>query len=437
MSTSPTAATSTADREVSRRLAAYLDASPTPFHACAEAGARFRAAGFEERSLDAAWSDTSGAFYCIRGGSLIAWHVPPQSPPHAPFRILGAHTDSPNLRIKPRPDSGRAGCRQLGVEIYGGVLLNSWLDRDLGLAGRVFLRDAPSPLAFRIDRPVLRVPQLAIHLNRDIRENGLLLNPQTHMAPIFGTGKPTEGHFVELLAEVLDVPAGAIRSWDAMCFDTQPAGLVGWHEEFLAGPRLDNLHSSYTAIEALTASASANPADGKVRVVSLFDHEEVGSSSERGAASPLLGNLLERSVMARGGTREDYLRAVAASVCVSADMAHATHPNYVERHEPDHHLHMNRGPVIKINANLRYASEAETENVFQDACERAGVPYQKWVNRTDLACGSTIGPITAANLGMRTVDVGCPQLAMHSIREMCGADDADYMVRAMTAFLDA
>ena len=423
------------DRELSRELAAYIDASPTPFHACEEAARLLSEAGFRRVSEEDSWSADPGGAFVVRGGSLIAWFVPEGTKPEQPFRILGAHTDSPNLRIKPRPDTGRVGYRQLGVEIYGGVLLNSWLDRDLGLAGRVWLAGEDEGRLFKIDRPILRVPQLAIHLNRDIREKGLLLNAQKHMSPVFGLGHRAEDGFVQILGEELDVSPDRIRGWDAMCFDVQPSGLVGLHEEFLSAPRLDNLHSSFTALRALIES-SKNPKSADLRVVTLFDHEEVGSTSERGAAGPLLGNILERSVIARGGGRDEYLRAIASSTCVSADMAHATHPNYAERHEPDHHLRMNAGPVIKINSNLRYATEGQTEAIFQAACEKAEVPYQKWVNRTDLACGSTIGPITAASLGVRTVDVGCAQLAMHSVRELCGADDAALMVRAMVAFLD-
>ena len=232
----------------------------------------------------------------------------------------------------------------------------------------------------------------------------------------------------------LGVAADAVLSGDAMCHDVVPSTLAGVDEELVAAPRLDNLCSSFNALEALLATDGAGK-DERIAVITLFDHEEVGSTSHRGAGSQLLRDVLERTVLARGGSREDYHRAIADSACVSADMAHATHPNYPEKHEPDHSLFLNQGPVIKINSNLRYASDGETEALFQTACDAAGVPYQKWVNRTDLACGSTIGPITAANLGMRTVDVGCPQLAMHSIREMCGALDPGYMSRAMAAFL--
>jgi aspartyl aminopeptidase len=424
------------NHDLARQMCAYIDSAPSPFHAVLGAARELQQAGYRRLDELAAWDRAAGGAFVVRGGSLVAWHLPQGAPPHAGFRILGAHTDSPNLRLKPRPDTGRAGFRQLGVEVYGGVLRNSWLDRDLGLSGRVFVRGArgPEERLLKIDRPVLRVPQLAIHLDREINEKGLQLNAQQHLVPVLGlSGQGDERHFSELLCAELGVERDSVLSWDLMCHDTQPAQLVGWSEELVSAPRLDNLCSSFLGLRALLEARG----DGtRVGVLCLFDHEEVGSASSRGADSPMLSDLLERTVLTRGGTREDYHRAIADSLCLSADMAHGTHPNYPERHEPDHPLFLNKGPVIKLNANQRYATEGETEAAFQTACERADVPYQKWVNRTDLACGSTIGPLTAARLGIRTVDVGNPMLAMHSIRELCGSTDPAYMRAAMTAFLE-
>lgn len=432
----PSAAMIAADPKQARALLAYIDAAPTPFHAAREAARRLEAAGFTSLSELAAWDLSAGGWFVLRAGSLVAWRLPEGAAPSRGFRIIGAHTDSPNLRIKPRPDTGRAGWRQLGVEVYGGALLNSWLDRDLSLAGRVFVRGeaGPEERLFRIDQPLLRVPQLAIHLDQEIREKGLQLNAQQHLAPVLGTSAGGERGFRELVAAELELEPDALLSWDAMCFDTQPSSLVGAEQDLVSAPRLDNLCSCHCALEALL---EAGEATGRIPVVCLFDHEEVGSGSTRGAGGPLLLDLLERTVLGRGGGREDLHRALADSVCVSADMAHATHPNYVDRHEADHHLAINAGPVIKINTNQRYASEAETEALFQAACERADVPFQKWVNRSDLACGSTIGPLTAARTGVRTVDVGNPQLAMHSIRELAGAHDPGFLVRALVEFLRA
>jgi len=415
-------------------LAEYIDAAPSPYHACREAARRLEAAGFRELAEVDAWDAAPGRYFVVRGGSLVAWIHADGDAPARGFRILGAHTDSPNLRVKPRPDVVAEGYRQLGVEVYGGVLLNSWLDRDLGLSGRALVRSADGVEArlFKLDRPFLRVAQLAIHLDREVNRKGLVLNPQRHMVPIWGLASESERGFRQLLADELDADADDVLSWDAMCHDLTPSRLAGASEEFLYAPRLDNLSSCYCGVRALVEGADAEHAHSPV--VCLFDHEEVGSGSRGGAESPLLATLLERVVLTRGGSREDYHRALADSVCASADMAHAIHPNYVDRYEPDHRVRLNAGPVIKINANQRYASEGETEAVFQLACEEADVPYQKYVNRTDLACGSTIGPLTAARLGIRTVDVGCAQLSMQSAREMAGSHDPELMVRALGRF---
>ena len=419
-----------------RALLSFIDASPSPFHACVETARQLEAAGFRRVDEEEAWSPDAGRYYISREGGIAAWVVAEGTAPTAGFKIIGAHTDSPNLRVKPRADTGRAGYRQLGVEVYGGVLLNTWLDRDLGLSGRVMVRGSNGPESryLLVQRPILRVPQLAIHLDREINTKGLLLNKQTLMAPVWALGGPREEHFVEFLAAELDVAPKDVMTWDVMCHDTNPSTVWGLKEEFISAPRLDNLASCFSGLQALLAIADSATADS-IPAVTFFDHEEVGSSSRRGAGGPILKDWMERSVLARGGGREDFHRAIASSICVSADMAHATHPNYVDRHEPDHFLEINAGPVIKVNSNQRYASEAETEAVFQTACETAGVPFQKWVNRTDLACGSTIGPITASVTGIKTVDVGNPMLAMHSIREMAGSQDPGLMRRAMAAFL--
>ena len=421
-------------------LGAYIDASPSPYHAVQEAIARLEPAGFQELAERDAWSLGPGRYFVQRGGSLVAFVVPEGVAPGVGVRVIGAHTDSPNLRVKPRPNTGSAKVRQLGVEVYGGVLLNSWLDRDLGLSGRAVVRGTgggQETHLFKLDEPLLRVPQLAIHLDREIHSKGLKLNKQTHMAPMWALGDREERGFERFLEERLGVAEGSLLGWDAMTHDLTPSALLGRDQEFLAAPRLDNLCSSYTALRALVDSIDTERET--VTMVALFDHEEVGSESTTGAAGPLLGTIIERVLIAatQPGGREDLHRSVTASLCCSADMAHATHPNFKDRHEPDHFLEMNGGPVIKVNANLRYATNALSEVVFQEACERADVPYQKWVNRTDLACGSTIGSITAANLGIETVDVGCAQLSMHSAREVCGSLDPELMRRAMVEFLNA
>ena len=417
------------------RLAAAIDASPSPYHACLTAATKLEEAGFHPVHEVTDWEHVPVKGYVTRGGSLMAWYAPRGIDRSTGYRIIGAHTDSPNLRVKPQPDTGRAGFRQVGVEVYGGVLLNSWLDRDLGLSGRAYVEvdGVLEERLFLIDRPVMRVPQLAIHLDRGVTDAGLVLDKQQHLAPILSVGDRSEGAFHDLLATELGCTAHEIKSYDAMVHDLTPSRLIGADEDMLAAPRLDNLCSAFLGLDALIAAAEIEPP--RPLALTLFDHEEVGSASRGGADGPLLGDIMERIVLAREGDRTHYLRTLQDSICLSADMAHAVHPNYPERHEPDHHVHLNGGPVIKINANQRYATEAGTEAFFQLCCERAGVPFQKWVMRTNMACGSTIGPITAAQLGIRTVDIGCPQLSMHSARELCGAHDPDYMLHALTEAL--
>ncbi|MCC7013495.1 MAG: M18 family aminopeptidase [Planctomycetes bacterium] len=423
------------NRDRARAMLAYIDASPSPFHAVANAAQLLSAAGFVEVDEKRAFPADVQRGWIARGGALLAWSSGERPAAEVGFRVLGAHTDSPNLRIKAKPNTGAAGFRQLGVEVYGGVLLNSWLDRDLSLSGRVVLRASDRQARTRLykhERALLRIPQLAIHLDREVNTRGLVLDPQLHLAPLWGVGRPDERGLQRFLARELACTAEEILSWDLMLHDVVPATFLGLEGELVCAPRLDNLCSAWCAVQALL---DAPASDGPIRVVCLFDHEEVGSTSTRGAQGPLLEYALERLVAARGGTRDDFHRAIAASLCASIDMAHATHPNYREKHEPEHWIHVNAGPVIKLNTNMRYATDAEGEALFQLACERAGVPVQKYFHRSNLACGTTIGPLTAARLGMRTVDVGCAQLSMHSIREMCGADDPALMTRALAAFL--
>ncbi|MCU1352369.1 MAG: family aminopeptidase [Acidimicrobiales bacterium] len=416
----------------------FIDVSPSPFHAVAVAQAQLVDAGFEALDPADPWPTGPGRHVTVRDGSLVAWVVPAGAPHDAPFRLIGAHTDSPNLRVKPRPDIGRAGWRQLGVEVYGGPLLNSWLDRDLGLSGRVVVRGAQGPEAHLVlfDTPLLRIPQLAIHLDRDVNAKGLLLNPQQHLMPVWGAGRVAEGDLTRFLAGELGAVPADVVSWDLMVHDLTPGTLLGERSDLIASARLDNLLSCWAATQALIdAPAPAEP--GHVSAICLFDHEEVGSQSVTGADSSLLSQVLERSVLARGGSRSHYLQALATSTGVSADGAHATHPNYAERHDPDHWVEVNAGPVIKVNASQRYATDALTAARFADACDRAGVPTQRFVSRNDMPCGSTIGRVTAARLGIGVVDVGVAQLSMHSARELCGAADPGLFLRALTSYLTA
>jgi aspartyl aminopeptidase len=413
-------------------LCAFVDASPTPFHVVSFVAATLEAAGFRWLAETAAWPREPGRYFTVRGGSLVAWSTEAAEGPTTPFRIVGGHTDSPNLRVKQQPNRSRAGWEVVGLEPYGGPLLNSWLDRDLGLAGRVTVRadGRVEERRIRIDEPILRVPQLAIHLAEN--RKGVELNPQQHLDAVWGIGS-APADFTDFVAEQLDVKPADLLGWELMTHDLEPSRLVGREGDLLSAPRLDNQGTCYAGTQALLAAVDEGEA--VVPVLVLFDHEEVGSMSERGAHSDLLGTTLERLVLAGGGNRQDFLRAVAGSLCASGDMAHATHPNYIDRHEPTHQIQAGGGPVLKVHYQLRYATDATGAAAFAAACEQAGVPWQRYMHRADLPCGSTVGPITAGRVGVTTVDVGAPQLAMHSARELMGAVDVALYVAALRAFL--
>ncbi|MFF8275443.1 M18 family aminopeptidase [Streptomyces lateritius] len=433
MTSAPSRPSQTFDRGHTDDLMTFLAASPSPYHAVANAAERLEKAGFQQVEETAAWDGTSGGKYVIRGGAIIAWYVPEGAAPHTPYRIVGAHTDSPNLRVKPQPDMGAQGWRQVAVELYGGTLLNTWLDRDLGLAGRITLRDGGNHLV-NIDRPVLRVPQLAIHLDRQVND-GLKLDRQRHMQPIWGLGDVHEGDLIAFVAEEAGVDAEDVAGWDLMVHAVEAPAYLGRDRELVAGPRMDNLISVHAGVAAL-AAVSTRPDLTYIPVLAAFDHEENGSESDTGAQGPLLGSVLERSVFARGGAYEDKARAFAGTVCLSSDTGHAVHPNYAERHDPTHHPRANGGPILKVNVNQRYATDGSGRALFAAACEKAGVPWQTFVSSNDMPCGTTIGPITAARHGITTVDIGVAILSMHSARELCGADDPFLLANALVAFLE-
>ncbi|MGV0992370.1 MAG: M18 family aminopeptidase [Mycobacterium sp.] len=412
-------------------LCGFIDASPSPFHVCATVADRLRTAGYTELAETDRWTGSAaGRYFTVRAGSLIAWRA---SGSHQPFRIVGAHTDSPNLRVKQHPDRVVAGWQVVALAPYGGAWLNSWLDRDLGLSGRISVRDrsARGGVAnrlVRIDEPILRVPQLAIHLAED--RGSLTLDPQRHVNAVWGTGERTRS-LLAYVSQRAGVDPEDLLSADLMTHDLTPSRVTGADGEFISAPRLDNQATCYAGLEALLAAESGD----HIPVLALFDHEEVGSTSDHGAQSDLLITTLERIVLAAGGDREDFLRRLTASMVASGDMAHATHPNYPERHEPGHLIAVNGGPVLKVQPNLRYATDSRTAAAFELACSRAGVPLQRYEHRADLPCGSTIGPMTAARTGIPTVDVGAPQLAMHSARELMGSADVGAYAAALRAFL--
>ncbi len=424
-------------------LCDFIDASPSPFHACETVALRLRQAGFVELSEGQAWppaasresniaasreSTGAGDFFIVRAGSLVAWRA--GGAPDAPFRIVGAHTDSPNLRVKQHPDRFVSGWQVVALQPYGGAWLNSWLDRDLGISGRLSVRSSEGieQRLVRIDEPILRVPQLAIHLADD--RKAVSLDPQRHVNAVWGVGSGPRS-FLGYVAERAGVDADEILGIDLMTHDLTPSTVVGADGRLLSAPRLDNQCTCYAGLEAFL---DAEPA-AWVPVLALFDHEEVGSQSDHGAQSELLLTVLERIALAGGGGREDFLRRMAGSMVASGDMAHATHPNYPERHEPYHLIEVNAGPVLKVQPNLRYATDGRTAAAFALACREAGVPLQRYEHRADLPCGSTIGPMTAARTGIPTVDVGAAQLAMHSAREVMGADDVGAYSAALRAFL--
>jgi aspartyl aminopeptidase len=415
-------------------LADFITSGPSPFHVTAEIVRRLRAAGYSAESETETTDTASGRQYLVCDGTVIAWHQPRGANAATPARIIAVHTDSPTLKVKPRPDSGAAGWRQVAVEVYGSPLWNSWLDRDLGLAGRLVLLDGSSVLV-NVDRPLLRVPQLAPHLDREVNDRGLKLDPQKHLLPIWGIGDVRNGELIEFLAAETGLSVTDVAAHDLVLHDAAPPALTGQYSELLTAPRLDNLSSAHAGLLSfLRASATADQQD-VILVYAAFDHEEVGSASMTGAAGPLLETVLTQIWAGLGSGEKQRARAVAASRCLSADAMNAVHPNYEEFYDPAHQAIPNGGPALKINASQHYASDAVGAAAWARACRRAGVPSQVYVSRNNVRCGSTVGPILAARLGIRTVDVGIPVLSMHSIREMCGAADPSYLTAAATAFL--
>jgi aspartyl aminopeptidase len=423
-------------RATARDMLQFIDASPTAAHAVAEACRRLESAGFRRLQETDAWQlAPGGRYYVVRHHhSVIAAIIGRKPLPAAGFRIAGAHTDAPGLRLKPNTPYAANGYIQLGVEVYGGPLLASWTDRDLTLAGKLHVKDAAGGLRavlVRGNRPMCRIPQLAIHFNREVNDKGLVLNKQQHLPPICGLGtKETldPRRALTLLAEQVGIAASDVVAADLEVVDTQPAVFGGLDEEFIFAPRIDNLAGTHAVLAALLR-VSEPPAS--TCVAALFDSEEIGSQTLAGAASLFLDATLERIVLRGQASREDWHRSLARSLLVSVDGAHAVHPNFADLHDPQHRPVLNGGPVIKTNAQQRYATTPETARWFEQCAARAEVPVQHYVHRTDLTCGSTIGPMTATRLGVPATDVGSPMLSMHSIREMGGVTDQEHMVRAL------
>jgi aspartyl aminopeptidase len=408
-------------------LAAYLAASPSSFHAAAEGATRLAAAGFAEQDETADFDVSPGGHYLIRDGALLAWRLPSDPDPRTPYRIVGAHTDSPGFAVKPNPELDGYGYQQLGVEVYGGPLLNSWLDRELGLAGRLVLVDGRVELVRT--EAIMRIPQLAIHLDRGVNDNGLKLDKQLHTAPVWGVGRP-DRRLVDHLADLADCAADGIDGLDLMAYDATSPAVFGPDHEFLAAGRLDNLSGVHCGLTALISSDN----EDRIELLAAFDHEELGSASRTGASGPILADVLERIAAARGLNADQHHQALAGSWCLSVDAGHAIHPNYPQRHDPANHPVLNGGPLLKINANQRYATDAQGAALWRRVCRAAGVPTQEFVSNNAVPCGSTIGPLTATRLGVRTLDVGLPLLSMHSARELAGTQDPLALTRAIEAF---
>ncbi|MGP3534608.1 M18 family aminopeptidase [Microbacterium sp. RD1] len=412
-------------------LADFVASSPSSFHAAAEVARRLADAGFTALREDEPWPDQPGGrFVVVRDGAVLAWIVPGGATAATGVRIFGAHSDSPGFKLKPRPTTGRLGWLQAGVEIYGGPLLNSWLDRELRLAGRLVLDDGSEVLA--ASGALLRLPQLAIHLDREVNDR-LALDRQGHTQPVWGLGEADSADLLAELADAAGVDAARIRGYDVVTADAARGAVFGRDDVFFAAGRLDDLASVHAGAGALTAAADGYDAD-HIAMLAVFDHEEVGSGTRSGAAGPFLADVLERIRLALGADREQQLRAFAASWCVSSDVGHAVHPNYPEKHDPVVQPRLGEGPILKINANQRYATDAVGAAAWNGWCAAAGVASQEFVSNNAVPCGSTIGPITATRLGIRTVDVGIPILSMHSARELAGVADLWSLARVAEAY---
>lgn len=418
-------------------LMRFLDASPTPFHAVAYIADQLLASGFEELDEREMWRLEANRSYFVRRNqaSLFLFRTPHKMGTTSAVRLTCAHTDSPALRLKPNPSVFREGMHLLNVEVYGSPLLNSWLDRDLGYAGLlVFRRRGEKDLCSRTVRSdsVLRIPQLAVHLDREVNSQGLKLNPQQHLLPILGMGGG-DSLFQYLLESYLE-NGEELVDFDLQLFDTQPAAYAGLEKEFLLSGRIDNLAMAHAAVRALQDTAChAEHLNG----VFLFHNEEVGSNSYQGAESDFARNCLQRVAASFKVAGEAFMAMMARSFCISADMAHAAHPCFEDKHDSGHRPRLNGGPVLKVNAQRRYATEAMSSARFRELCRMANVNLQVFVSRNDIPCGSTVGPGLAARLGIPTVDVGNPMLSMHSVREMMGTHDHDPMIKVLKSSFQA
>lgn len=412
-------------------LAAFVAASPSSYHAAAEVARRLGAAGYTALDETADWSDAvrpGARLVVVRDGTVIALALPATADAGTPFRILGAHTDSPGFKLKPNPSLSSNGWLQAGVEVYGGPILASWFDRELEFAGRLVDRDGTVHLVRT--GPYARIPHLAIHLDSNVNTS-FAPDRQRDVQPVFGVGGPGDGDLLAHLAGLAGIAPGAVGGYDVFTVDAAAPARFGAGGSLFASPRLDNLSSVHAGLVALLDTEPA----GSIAVLAAFDHEEIGSESRSGAAGPMLADVLERVSIALGGGRAELARAIAGSWCVSADVSHAVHPHHPERHDPGNRPVAGGGPLLKINANQRYTTDALGRALWARVCEAAYVPWQEFVSNNAVPCGSTIGPLTATRLGIPTLDVGTPVLSMHSARELCHVDDPGRLAAAVRVFL--
>lgn len=426
-----------------QQLLDFIDASPSPSHVVNTIETLLAAFQFIKLDETAQWTlQAGGRYYVVRDDSSIIIFVQGQKPlVDTGFKLIGAHTDSPGLRIKPNAATSTDGLLRLGVEVYGGPILATFADRDLSLAGRVSYKNEQGKVTSQLvkcDKPLLRLPNLAIHMNRTVNEEGLKLHKQQEL-PLILTRLTEEqlptAYFSNWLQQQLSIEAERVLSWDLAVYDTQKGVFWGADNEFYANSQLDNLASCHAALMALLDERVLTT--DNTLVCAFFDHEEIGSSSNKGADGCFLTDVLKRIALATNTNAEDFLRALAKSFMISADMAHAYQPSFPLAYDLDHKVLVNHGPVIKVNANQRYSTSSGSDARFAEYCEQAGAPYQKYSHRNDLGCGSTIGPIASSQLGIQCVDVGNPLWAMHSIRESAGVADHHFMIKAMTTFLVA
>ncbi|MEQ1621851.1 MAG: M18 family aminopeptidase [Methylococcales bacterium] len=426
-----------------QHLLDFIDASPSPWHAVASVEALLAKSGFIKLDEAAKWElQAGGRYYVVRdGSSIIIFVVGHKSLPETGFKLVGAHTDSPGLRIKPKPSTHVEGLLRLGVEVYGGPILATFADRDLSLAGRLAYKNDQGQVTTQLihfKQSLLRLPNLAIHMNRTVNDEGLKFHRQFELPLLLSRVSEQQlpaDYFRELLQQQSGIDAQRLQSWELNVYDTQKGAFWGADQEFYADSQLDNLASCHGAVQALLDDAVLQ--SGNTVVCALFDHEEIGSESNKGADGSFLPDVLQRIAWLQQIQGEGWARTLANSFLISADMAHAYQPNFPNAYDPEHKVRVNDGPVIKVNVNQRYSSESVSAAQFAGWCEEAGVPYQTYSHRCELACGSTIGPMASARLGIRSVDVGCPLWAMHSIRESAGVVDHEYLIKVLRQFYQA